>query len=111
QVLSRFYPMAAGLSGECRKEVTVFSGLVHRDNATRYFPVVVSMMTSPRFAAEDFERLRAEAIDYVSKSLRAGNDEELGKWALQLEIYRNHPYGHVDRGTVEGLRSITLDDV
>ena len=35
QILERFYPMAASLSGACRKEVTVFSGEVHRDNLAR----------------------------------------------------------------------------
>ncbi|MCA1685423.1 MAG: insulinase family protein, partial [Planctomycetia bacterium] len=47
----------------------------------------------------------------VTKTLRSGGDEELGKWTLQVELYKNHPYGHVDRGTVEGLKAITLDDV
>jgi zinc protease len=69
------------------------------------------MIHAPRFAPEDFERLRNEAVDYVSKTLRAGNDEELGKWALQVALYQGHPYGHVDRGTVEGLKAITLEDV
>ncbi|MFO0908897.1 MAG: insulinase family protein [Isosphaeraceae bacterium] len=65
----------------------------------------------PRFDPEDFERLRNEAIDRLTKTLRGGNDEELAKWALQLDLYRNHPYGHVDTGTVAGLKAITVDDV
>src|SRR5439155_16746994 len=65
----------------------------------------------PRFATEDFEPLRNEALDFLSKTLRGGNDEELGKWTLQLALYKDHPYGHVDRGTVAGLKAITLDDV
>jgi zinc protease len=111
QVLESFYPMAAALSGSCRKEVTLFAGVIHRDNLAHYERIVASMLTAPRFAPEDFERLKNEAIDYVSKTLRGGNDEELGKWSLQVALYRNHPYGHVDQGTVEGLKSITLDDV
>lgn len=111
QVLERFYPMAAGLSGSCRREVTVFAGEVHRDNFAAFSPLVISMLTTPRFAADDFERLRNEAVDYLTKTLRGGNDEELGKWALQTSLYRDHPYGHVDRGTVAGLKAITLDDV
>ncbi len=63
------------------------------------------------FAPEDFERLRNEALDYVTKTLRGNNDEELGKWTLQAELYKGHPYGHPDRGTVQGLKAITLDDV
>ena len=111
QILEQFYPMAASLSGACRKEVTVFSGEVHRDNLARFEELATAMITSPRFSPEDFERLRNEALDYVSKTLRGNNDEELGKWTLQVELYKGHPYGHVDRGTVAGLKSITLDDV
>jgi zinc protease len=111
QILKKFYPMAASLSGACRKEVTVFSGTIHRDNLAGYEELATSMLTSPRFDPDDFERLRNEAIDYVSKTLRGSNDEELGKWTLQVELYKNHPYGHVDQGTVEGLKSITLADV
>ncbi len=111
QILAKFYPMAASLAGSCRKEVSVFSGEVHRDNLAAYEKLVTEMLTAPRFAPEDFERLRNEAIDYVSKTLRGSNDEELGKWTLQVELYRDHPYGHVDRGSVRGLKAITLDDV
>ena len=47
------------------------------------------MLTAPRFAPEDFQRLRNEAIDYLSKTLRGGNDEELGKWTLELALYKD----------------------
>ena len=111
QLLERFYPMASGLSGACRKEVSVFAGEIHRDNLANYVPLVVGMLTKPRFDPEDFSRLKNEALDSLTKTLRSGGDEELGKWTLQVEMYRHHPYGHVDRGTVAGLKSITLDDV
>jgi zinc protease len=111
QLLEKFYPMAATLDGACRKEVTVFQGTVHRDNLRAYIPLAIEMLTSPRFAPEDFERLRNEALDYVTKTLRGNNDEELGKWTLQCDLHDGHPYGHPDRGTVQGLKAITLDDV
>jgi len=111
QLLEAFYPIAASLDGACHKEATVFSGTIHRDNLGTYLPLVTEMITQPRFAPEDFERLKNEALDYVTKTLRANNDEELGKWTLQVELYKDHPYGHPDRGTAEGLKAITLDDV
>jgi zinc protease len=89
----------------------VFSGTIHRDNLGAYLPLVTEMITHPRFEPQDFERLRNEALDYVTKTLRGNNDEELGKWALQVELYKDHPYGHPDRGTAGGLNAITLDDV
>jgi zinc protease len=58
--------MASGLTGSCRKEVTVFSGELQRDNLAKYVPLVASMLTTPRFAPDDFERLREDALDLVS---------------------------------------------
>src|SRR5262249_50268943 len=98
ELLARFYPMAAGLGGACRREATVCAGEVHRDTLAAYVPLATAMLTTPRFAPEDFERLRNEALDYLTKTLRGGNDEELGKWALQLALFRDHPYGHVTQG-------------
>lgn len=112
QILQRFYPMAAALSGECRKEVTVFAGEIHRDNLDAYARLLTEMIVTPRFDPADFDRLKAEAIDYLTKILRGSDDEELGKAALELALYPSgHPYGHVAIGTVAGLNSITLEDV
>jgi zinc protease len=111
QLLEKFYPMAATLDGACRKEATAFQGTVHRDNLKAYIPLVTELLTTPRFATDDFERLRNEALDYVTKTLRGNNDEELGKWTLQCDLYKGHPHGHPDRGTVQGLKAIALDDV
>jgi zinc protease len=110
-LLKAFYPMAASLDGACRKEVTVFSGVIHQENLSRYIPLATEMLAQPRFDPQDFERLRNEALDYVTKFLRGNNDEELGKWTLQIDLYKDHPYGHPDRGTEHGLKSITLGDV
>jgi zinc protease len=111
QLLDAFYPMAAEVDAACHKEVTVFTGTIHHDNLEAYLPLVTEMIVQPRFAAEDFERLRNEALDSVTKGLRANDDEELSKWTLQVELYKDHPYGHPDRGTVRALKALTLDDV
>ncbi len=111
QILAAFYPMAAQLAGSCYKENTVFFGVVHRDNLAAYTPIATEMIAQPKFDPADFERLRNDATDYVTKYLRGNNDESLGKWTLQTELYKDHPYGHPDIGTAQGLKSITLDDV
>ena len=111
QILAKFYPMAASLSADCRKEQTTFAGLIHKDNLAEYTKIATAMIIRPKFDPEDFERLRSEAVDYVSKTLRGGNDEELGKTMLQTMLYAKHPYGHPDRGTIKALKALTLDDV
>ena len=57
----------------------------------------------------DFDRNKSSS-SALTNSLRS-NDEALGLELLQDEIYQGHPYGHSPIGTVEGLKSITLDDV
>ncbi len=111
QILAALYPMAATVEASCHKEATVFTGVIHRDNVPSYIPIATEMIADPRFDAEDFQRLRNLAIDYVTKYLRGNNDEALGKWTLLTELYKDHPYGHPDMGTVQGLKSITLADV
>jgi len=111
QVLERLYPMAASVSSACRKEISLFAGEVHRDNWDRYVELLTEMIVHPRFAPEDFERLRNEAIDAISKGLRGNNDEELGKQVLNQMLYPAHRYGKPDLGTIQGLKAITLDDV
>ena len=111
QILAALYPMAATVEASCHKEATVFNGVIHRDNLASYIPIATEMIAEPRFDADDFQRLRNLAIDYVTKYLRGNNDEALGKWTLQTELYKDHPYGHPDMGTAQGLKSITLADV
>jgi len=111
QILDRLYPMAATIDSHCDKEVTVFSATVHRDKLAEFYDIFAEMLTEPRYDPADFERLREEQLNFVSKILRGTNDEALGKWTLQLALYPKHPYGHVDAGSVGGLKAITLADV
>lgn len=111
EILKRFYPMAVSLNAQVDKEMTVFSGTTHIDNLRKYYGLVREMILTPGFREEDFKRLKADAINYFTVSLREGNDEELGKEQLYNTIYTNHPYGHHNVGTIAGLESLTIDDL
>ena len=54
QLLEAFYPMAATVDGACHKEVTVFSGTIHRDNLEAYLPLVTEMITAAAVRARRF---------------------------------------------------------
>ena len=111
QVLETLYPMAARIDYQVDKEMVVLSGRCHRDHLQRFYPLFRDAVLSPRFDPQDFSRLRDEAVNYLANSLRGNDDENLGKWALQLDLYSGHPYGRVDAGTVQGLKSLTVEDV
>jgi zinc protease len=105
------YPMAGSFSNQVDKEMTTFSGVVHRDNWKNFADTVLPQLLSPGFREEDFQRLRDVQLNALQEDLRANNEEELGKEQLQNIIYAGTPYGHTVLGTVAGINAITLDDV
>lgn len=112
QIVNAFYPMAASFADQTDKEMTVFSGTTHADNLDDYYALVRQMLLEPGFREDDFVRLKDEAINFLKTSLREGNDEELGKEQLYLNIYGpRHPYGHHNVGTLSTLEKLTLQDV
>lgn len=111
EILDKLYPMAASIDSHADKEVTVFSGQVHRDHLEKFYSIFKEILTAPRFDQADFERVQSDAENALTTGLRGSNDEGLGKWTLQLALFRNHPYGHVDTGTVAGIRAIKLEQV
>ena len=111
EVLDALYPMAAQIEFHGDKDAFVFTGSVHRDNLEVFAALLAEQILTPRFAVEDFARLRQDALDAITKTLRGNDDENLGKQALATLLYRGHSYGYPTQGTVAGLTAITLDDV
>ncbi|HUF77936.1 MAG TPA: insulinase family protein, partial [Thermoanaerobaculia bacterium] len=111
ELLEALYPMAAGISADTDREVTVVSGETHVENLDAYTDLLAEAVLKPAFAEADFERNKDQLLSFLTSTLRSGNDELLGLEALQQEIFERHPYGHSPAGTVRGLAAITLDDV
>lgn len=111
QIVEAMYPMATSFGWQIDKEMTVFTGTTHVDNLDKYYGLISQMLLDPGFRAEDFSRLKTDAINFLKVSLRETNDEELGKEYLYNVIYDGHPYEHHNMGTVSSLQKLTLDDV
>jgi zinc protease len=110
-LLEAFYPLAASVDARADREVTVFDGTVTRESLDDYTALFEEAVLQPAFSESDLTRNREELLAYLTNTLRSANDELLGLEALQDEIFAGHPYGHPSQGTVEGLKSITLEDV
>src|SRR5215467_970074 len=111
EIVKAMYPMATSFRSQVDKEVTAFMGETHVDNLEKYYQIVSEMLLNPGWRADDFKRLKDDAINYLKVSLRGNNDEELAKEQLYNFIYEGTPYGHENGGTIEALERITLDDV
>jgi zinc protease len=110
ELLDALYPMAASIVSNTDREVTLFTGTVHRETLADYSRLLQEALLQPAFTPSDLERNRELLVSYLSNTLRS-SDELLSLEAIQDEIFKGHPYGHPAEGTVEGLKSITLDDV
>ena len=110
ELLEALYPMAAAIQVGGDREVTLLSGMVHRDKLAEYTALLEEVLLQPAFGEQDFQRNKDQLHSFLTNTLPS-NDEMLGLEALQSQLWKGHPYGHPSAGTVEGLKSITLDDV
>jgi zinc protease len=110
-ILARLYPMAAGYDYAVDKEMTVFTGRVHRDNLEAYYALFRNAVLRPAFSDEDFQRVKTQTVNYLERARRYARDEELSKELLFWMAYRGTPYAHPEEGYVQSVKSITLEDV
>lgn len=111
QILEKLYPMAAGYSVTVDKEMTNLTGRIHRDNLEAYYTLFKNALLSPAFNEADFNRIKAQRLNFLERGRRYSRDEELSKELLFWMAYDGTPYQHPAEGYVESVRSITLDDV
>ena len=105
------FPMATSIDARVDKELTTFAATVHKDNLEKLLPILIDVVTHPRWDPHEFARLRDAAVIDVEKRLRQGDDENLGKAALGELMYRGHPYGRLTAGHAGALKALTLEDV
>ena len=111
EILKKLYPLAGHYDASVDKEMTVFTGVAHREVFDRFYGIYLDALLNPGFRQDDFDRLRSRTLTEIEKELRYSSDEELGKATLYGRVFRKTPYGHLIMGTVSGLKAITLDDV
>ena len=111
EINKSLFPIAGGFGNQVDKEMTTFTGVIHKDNWKKFVDTVLPQLTSPGFREEDFTRLKDAQLNALKQDLRNNNEEELGKEELQNIVFAGTPYGHTVLGTVAGLESITVDDV
>ena len=111
EILKQLFPLAASYRGSVDREMTVFTGVAHRDVVGPFSTLFLEALLRPGFREDDFERLRSRAIETLEKDLRFSSDEDLGKATLYGRLFAGSRYAHLPLGTVAGLKAITLDDV
>ena len=111
EILEKLYPIASSYRIRVDREMTTLTGRTHRDNTDIFSSLFMDAYLLPAFDDSDFQRVKADTINYLENALRYSSDEELGKAALNQLIFAGTPYAHPPEGTVDGLSAITLADV
>ncbi len=111
EISQMFYPMSAYVGLNVDKEMSVFTGQIHIDNLDDYYSILKDMLLNPGFREEDFIRIKTNQLNFLERSLVSNMDEQFGKEMLNLAMYEGHPYGHTEAGTVDSVKSLTLEDV
>ncbi len=104
-------PMAGSFDSQVDKEMTVFTGVVHKEQIGKFLEIVLPQLVSPGFKETDFERLKNQQENRLLQDLRANNEEELAKEELQNNIFTGTAYGHTILGTLSGIEKITIEDI
>ncbi len=111
EILEALYPLASSYAASVDKEMTVIGGRTHSDNLEAFLELYSDAYLHPAFSERDFDRLKSNQLNFLQKSLRYSQDEELAKAALLEQVFVGTRYRHPSIGTEAGLASITLDDV
>jgi zinc protease len=111
EIMDILFPIAGSFDAQVDREMTTFTGVIHRDHVDRFLDVVLEQLTAPGLREEDFRRLKAMQLNALVQDLRAANEEELAKERLQQTVFHETPYGHPSLGTVAGIEAITVEDI
>lgn len=110
EIVAALYPMATGYGVSVDKEMTNFRGTVHVDNLDGFYALLRDALLVPAFAESDFERVKAQTMNFLERGRRYNRDEELSKELLYWMAYRGTPYEHPEEGYVQSVASLTLED-
>ncbi|QNA99971.1 pitrilysin family protein [Massilia sp. Se16.2.3] len=105
------FPLAGGFSDQVDKEMTTFTGSIHKDKWDEFLDIALPMLLEPGFREEDFRRVKDGQKNALLLDLKDNNEEEFAKERLQANVFVGTGYAHPVLGTVKGIESITLDDV
>ncbi|MFZ6656649.1 M16 family metallopeptidase [Undibacterium sp. TJN19] len=111
EIKKSMFPLAASFSAQTDKEMTSFSGSVHKEKWKEFIQVALPQLLAPGFREDDFRRIKDEQKNALLLDLKDNNEEEFAKERLQTNVFAGSAYAHPVLGTVKGIEAITLDDV
>jgi len=101
--------LGAQLHVSTSRNGTTIAGDVLSRNLDAYQALVETVLTRPRFEAEEFEKLKRQTLAEIAQV--RDRDDALGSRFFIRELFEDHPYGRPSMGTEASLAQIQLADV
>jgi zinc protease len=101
--------IGASLGASAGGDYTTVNLSVLKKDLEKGFELFADILLNPVFPPEELDRVR----ELIKGSLRESEDNPsfVASRAFKKEVYGEHPYGRLVRGTVEGLESTTRADI
>jgi zinc protease len=110
QVDALLYDLAAELEVVVDKDLVTVRGKALAEDADRFVPLFVDIVTEPAWDQAAFERLRSQAESDLSVGILS-SEEALGDAVFDAWLHEGHPYGHPVQGRTGVLPTLTLEQV
>ena len=101
--------LGADLDVEVWPDAAVITLTALARHAPQAVALLADLLTRPRFAAEDVERVRGLRLDRL-RQMRAQAQARADRTFVQ-RVYGAHPYGHHGIGDAAGIRAATIDEI
>ena len=105
QIAEAIDQVGGSLEASADMESTVVSAGVLKENVALAFDLMTDIVMRPEFANDEIERLKQQALSGLSASME--DPDFIADAAFQRVIYGDHPYGHLEDGTLTSIPAIT----
>ncbi len=101
--------VGANFSFDADRERTTISGNMLKEDFKKILMLMADCLQHPSFPADEIEKERGEKLTNLSESQNNTGDVAISR--LFMELYPKSSYAHRPLGTIDGLNSITKEDM
>ena len=111
EIKRALFPMAGSFGVHVDREMTVFTGVIHRDNLDRFADIVLPQLTSPGLSESDFSRLKAAQMNGWCRTCEQPTRRSSARSGCRRISSPGRLTAIPTLGSVAGIESIELEDL
>lgn len=101
--------LAAGISYDSNDDEVSISGRFLTENRDEAIELMRAAILEPRFDQDAIDRVRGQVLSGLRADSTDPND--IASAAFSKLAFGDHPYGSVEKGTIESVSALTRDDI